>query len=60
MLQSLRARLAVVIALIALAAGCVVGMSWSVANGLMNRFDAGATEGVAETQLQPGPAVRAR
>ncbi len=44
MLHSLRSRLALVIALIAVAASCVVGMSWSVAAGLMGRFDRAAVE----------------
>ena len=51
MLQSLRSRLALVLVLITVATSCVVLMSWSVANGLMNRFDSGATEVVAETNF---------
>ncbi len=51
MLQSLRSRLALVTVLITVATSSVVIMSWSVASGLMNRFDSGATEVVAETNF---------
>ncbi|MDP9436285.1 MAG: EAL domain-containing protein [Actinomycetota bacterium] len=51
MLHSLRSRLALVIALITVAASCVVAMSWSLATGLIDRFDAAAVEVVAETDF---------